>query len=74
MYFETRVGGIVNHPDFCLIKEGDKKVQDMVNACIIPKVVLKYIVQLPEIEQWAATNCGKVEPAVREILVDTKCE
>lgn len=64
--------GVVNHPNFCAIKDGDSKVTKMVNQCIIPKVVFKYMPSVPTFGDWAANNCHKGEAIVKDVLVDTK--
>lgn len=66
--------GVVNHPDLCLAYAGDKKLSNMVNSCIIPKVVANYMFRSSEFSEWAKTNCEKWEPLIGEILVDTKCK
>lgn len=68
--------GVVNHPDFCLIKSGDRKLSNMVNGCILPRVVNRYMPRLPELEGWAKTTCakGETEAAVKGFLVNTESE
>lgn len=64
--------GVVNNPDFCGIKNGDRKLTEMVNHCIIPKVAAKYTLRIATLSEWVAKNCHKLEAIVREVLVNTK--
>lgn len=63
---------ITNNANFCNIQHGDSTLTKVVNECIIPKVVARFMFRVPEMIAWSKTHCHKVEQIVKEFLIDTR--
>lgn len=66
--------GVIDIQNFCDISNKDERLSNMVNKCIIPKVAMRYISQLPELIDWAKKHCIEERDLIQDILIKTRCK
>lgn len=66
--------GVIDIQNFCDISNKDERLSNIVNKCIIPKVAMRYISQLPELIDWAKKHCIEERDLIEDILIKTRCK